>query len=127
MQTNLFDNANARIPIVIPRDAKVEHTLFKVHEHEHPEESQTILDANRDYFSKGCRKVYNLLMAGHKKTIKEMDVDRARISDLKKQKVQMSCKLVAGRYKVWYMTKRQKWENQQLEKELIQNILTDRK
>lgn len=107
--------------------AKANNTLFRVHEHEHPEESQAILDDNRDIFSKDCRKVYNLLMAGHKATIKEMNVDRARISDLKRNGVQMAFKLVDGRYKRWYMTKRQKWENRELEKKILQNACTSRK
>lgn len=78
--------------------------IFKVHEHETPKANEIILEANRELFSEGCKKVFDLLMAGGLHTVKEMDVDRARISDLKRNGVRLSCELKKTRYKIWFMS-----------------------
>lgn len=82
----------------------VQLDIFTVHKHETPKENEIILEANRELFSEGCKKVFDLLMAGGRHTVKEMDVDRARISDLKRNGVRLSCELKKTRYKIWFMT-----------------------
>ena len=85
--------------------------LFEVHRAESNPESQSILNHNRKIFSRDCMKVYNWLMDGRMMTIKEMDVDRSRISDLKRNGVQLSFHLNIDKYKVWYMSKENKEQN----------------
>lgn len=90
------------------------YDLFEVHKFESGQESQSILDKNRDLFSADCKKVFDLLMSGKKLTVKEMDVDRARISDLRKNGVLLSCELNKERYKKWFMDEAQIEFNKQL-------------
>lgn len=78
--------------------------LFTIHEHESNYESQTILNHNRRLFSADCKRVFDLLISGERRTIKEMDVDRSRISDLKRNGVLLSYELNENRYKIWKMS-----------------------
>jgi len=90
------------------RHTNITPDLFSVHEYESNGESQTILDNNRYIFSADCKKVYDLLMSGKRMTVKEMDVDRSRLSDLKRQGFKFSFELKEGRYKVWFCSSEDK-------------------
>lgn len=85
--------------------------IFQVHERESNSVSQYILDKNKDRFSADCRRVFDLLMKGGKYTIKELDADRARISDLKRNGVRLSFELNKDKYKVWFMSEDDKYFN----------------
>lgn len=80
---------------------------FATHLRENNAESQANLDANRDRFTKKCREVYNLLVAGNRLTV--LDCANAgiaslprRILDLKERGVPIHDEWVDGR-KVYFM------------------------
>lgn len=77
---------------------------FTIHQHESNHESQAILDNNKIRFTADCKRVYDLLMTGQKFTVKELDCDRARLSDLKRMGFRFSNYLNEDRYKTWFAT-----------------------
>lgn len=92
--------------------------VFEVHRFENRAESQMILDANRDHFSRQCRVIFDLLFSGKSinshTAVKEYGIVdlRRRLCDLKSNGVRLSWTLSEnGRTKEWFFSKEDKEVN----------------
>lgn len=80
-----------------------------VHNHENNQESQAILNANREHLSAQCEKVLELLTSGKRLTVRDAmvfhgigDLPR-RIKDLRENGYKIESELINGRFKVYYL------------------------
>lgn len=76
---------------------------------ENNQESQQILEANKDKINGQCEKVLKLLKEGHHLTVRDAIVYHnisslpRRIKDLKEHGINIKDRLIDGRYKVYYL------------------------